>query len=163
MVSSEHLHLALNHFPIMGMPFAALATAWGLLARNRGTLRAGLVLTLVCASATFAVMSTGNAAADAYDGAEFIDSDGYALMIEHGERATKAAWAAYAAGAVAAVAWGASFFSEKLSRLAGVVCACAALVACGLSIWTADLGGQIRRPDFRDKHTVPVSTTTESP
>ena len=164
MLSSGHLHLALNHLPILGLPLAAVTAVWGLATNNRGTLRAGLALVVVCAAATLVVMGTGNGASDDYDGADFIDSDGYAWMTEHGERAFQAAAASYAAGVVALAGFVVSFFSERFSRGFGWLAIAAAAVAAALSVWTADAGGKIRRPDFRDKPAAsPSSPNHESP
>ena len=150
MLTPEHLHLALNHFPVLGMPFAGALAAWGLVRKNRDTLRAGLVLMTLCAALTPAVMTTGEQASDNYNGAEFIDSAGFAWMTTHGERAAKTAFAAYAAGALATGAFVAGFFRETIARALAIAAILAALATAGLAVWTADAGGKIRRPDFRE-------------
>lgn len=164
MPTPEHLHLALNHFPIIGLPVAAIVVAWGLARKSPETLRAGLVLLVLCAAFTPAVMSTGESAHDAYDGADFVDSAGYAWMTEHGERAGRAAFAAYVAGAAALLAFGLAFFAARAGRIFAAFAVVAALVASGLGVWTADAGGKIRRPDFRETPAETLSTQTpESP
>lgn len=164
MPTPEHLHLALNHFPILGMPLAGFVVAWGLVRKNPETLRVGLVLLVICAAFTPVIMSTGESAHETYEGADFVDSAGYAWMTEHGERAFKAAIAAYVAGAGALLAFAVAFFSAKAGRIFATLTVIAAFATSGLAVWTADAGGKIRRPDFHEKSADSLSThTPESP
>ncbi len=160
MPTPEHLHLALNHFPILGMPFAGLVAVWALVRKCPETLRAGLVLLVFCAAFTPWVMSTGESAQETYESAGFIDSDGYAWMTEHGERAGSAASAAYSAGVGALLALVTARFSCKTGRILAGLAILAAFTASGLAVWTADAGGKIRRPDFRQNVAAPLSPHT---
>ena len=46
-MSATHLHLLINHLPVMGGPIAIVLLAWALVARSRDLTRAGLILVAV--------------------------------------------------------------------------------------------------------------------
>jgi hypothetical protein len=151
MPTPEHLHLALNHFPILGVPIAGAVIARGVFAKNEESLRVGFFLLMICAAFTPVIMSTGSSASDAYDGADFVDSPGYVWMTTHGERAETTAIVAYVAGALGLVGFISGYFFKKFLRLTGILALSAAFITGALAVWTADSGGKIRRPDFREK------------
>lgn len=145
----EHLHLALNHAPLALVPCAALVTAWGLLRRNAGTVRTGLVLLAGGATLTAGVMLTGDLAAQKYLGADVLDSGGFRLMSEHERQAGSSALATYVAGALALAALTVGFFREKIGRALALLAVLGAATGFALSVRTAESGAKIRRPDFR--------------
>ncbi len=149
MFTAEHLHLALNHAPIAGVPLAGAVIAWGLIRRNDGTVRTGLAILAGCAALTVAVMRTGEIAAANYLGADFLDSVGFRLMHEHERQAEKAALATYAAGALALASLATGFFRPKVGRCLAAVAVLGVAAGTALSVITAESGGKIRRADFR--------------
>ena len=57
-----HLHLALNHAPIIGLSVATLPVLAGILFHSRAALASGLLAVMLCACAMPAIMETGEAA-----------------------------------------------------------------------------------------------------
>ena len=61
-----HLHLAINHAPIIGLSVACLPVLIGILFHSRGALASGLLAVILCAGTTPAIMQTGWGAYDAF-------------------------------------------------------------------------------------------------
>lgn len=131
------LHLALNHLPVLGLPFAAGLLAADLAFDNPEWRRAGLWTALLAAAAAWVVWLSGDPAADAaaaWPGVADLD------VARHARAALGFAWAATAVAAAAAAA---------LRRRRGAAAVLAlALAASILGAWTAHLGGRIRHPEL---------------
>ena len=62
-LSPAHLHLVLNHIPVLGtMLFAPLVLVWGLLRRSRDVTQIGLLLAVLLAATTIPIYLTGEPA-----------------------------------------------------------------------------------------------------
>jgi hypothetical protein len=62
-LSPAHLHLLLNHIPVLGtMIFAPLVLAWGLLRRSRDATLTGLLLAILLALTAVPIYLTGEPA-----------------------------------------------------------------------------------------------------
>jgi hypothetical protein len=151
-MTPEHLHLALNHIPVIGLGCALVPLLIGLYHNQRATLVSGLLLAAASGWMTPLVMETGEEAYERYERgpvASLLDAGADEAMEIHEERAELWSVAMYVAAAVASfgllVAW------LRPSWLFGV--GCLAVVACIAGnlagIWVAESGGKIRRPDFR--------------
>ena len=64
--SPAHLHVAINHVPIIGLSVACLPILIGILFHSRGALASGLLAVIFCAGTMPFVMETGEAAYDAF-------------------------------------------------------------------------------------------------
>jgi len=134
------LHLAGNHLPVLGLPFAAGLLGAGVALDNAEWRRAGLWTAALSAAAAWAVYYSGGLAADAAAGLPGIaDRD----IAAHAAAAWRFAWAASAAGAAAAAAL------RNPSRRAACAVLALALAAAAAGGWTAHLGGEIRHSELR--------------
>src|SRR5262245_3743893 len=59
-----HLHLALNHVPVLGIPFLLVLLLWSWLRGQTATLRFSLWLLVVMTMASIAIKFTGDLAAE---------------------------------------------------------------------------------------------------
>ena len=151
-MSPIHLHLLVNHLPILGAPFVLLLLAWGWLARSRDLTRAALWLTVPLALTGLLADQTGDAAKHALRDASWIERP---LVHEHEERADLAEIALYAAGAggLFALWWGRKRAEERWpAALTGAVPLLAALLAA----WTGLAGGVIRHDEIRPGTALPA-------
>ncbi|MEO6906615.1 MAG: hypothetical protein ABI210_01875 [Abditibacteriaceae bacterium] len=64
MMNNAHLHLLLNHFPVLGVWFALAAMAVAFALRNVVMMRSSWVLLVLCALMTIPVYLTGEPAED---------------------------------------------------------------------------------------------------
>jgi hypothetical protein len=146
-MNGAHLHLLVNHIPVLGVPFGVgllLASLWRM---NFTLQRTGLVVLLLSGIATEVADYTGDNAKDTlrqYMAAEFPK----AAVKEHEDAAD---YGLASAGFLAAVAAGALWFARRgpLKR-APVI----GVIVVGLFVTTvlarvADLGGQIRHVEIR--------------
>lgn len=152
-MTPEHLHLAINHIPVIGLACAILPLLIGLLAGSRGALISGLILAAVCGWSMALVMYTGEEAYERYEEPRehgiVLDKQAQHWLHEHEERAENLSLIIYGTAALSMVtlllALLRSKWAFKLTWL--VVLLCVASLAAG--IYIARSGGMIRRPDFR--------------
>lgn len=158
-----HLHLALNHVPIIGLTVASLPVLIGIIFHSRGALASGLLAVICCASAMPAIMETGEAARDSFfDGSTLPDLDkpGYDTLRQHAGRAKATAPVVYAAGILALVALLALTKFPRQAAWIGWAVLVGNLLSVSLSVWTAEAGGRIRHEEFR---TVPRGAPSPTP
>lgn len=158
-----HLHLALNHVPIIGLVVASIPVLIGILFHSRGALASGLLAVICCAGTMPAIMETGESAREAFvDGSidPGLDAPGNAAFHEHSGRAKVAAPVVYAAGILALVALLALIRFPRQAAWIGWAVLIGNLISASLSVWTAEAGGRIRHPEFRP---VPVAASYPSP
>jgi hypothetical protein len=117
-----HIHLALNHVPVVGLPVVVLLLAWGVVRRSPEVTRASLGLLVLLAAVTIVVQLTGEPAEDLVEGLPGVFESG---IERHEEAALIGSIGMTALGLLGCVA---------LSVYFG---------------WVANLGGQIRHSEIR--------------
>ena len=151
--SAAHMHLLVNHLPILGAPFVLLVLAWGYVTKSRDVTRLALWLMIPLALAAFLADQTGDPAKDQVEKAAWFDK---ALMHEHEERADVTVVVFYVAAAVGALAlWRRRRHPDERwpIGLAAVALAAAALLAA----WTGLAGGVIRHDEVRPGAAAPAA------
>jgi hypothetical protein len=146
-ISPAHLHLILNHIPILGtMIFAPLILAWGLLRRSRDVTQAGLLLAIVLAASTVPIYLTGEPAEEEVENQPWFSKT---LAETHEERAEAGLVAVLLTGAGALVA----LWRARKAKPFGVVLPSAVLAGLVISAAffasAALVGGQIRHSEVR--------------
>lgn len=138
-------HLAINHLPVLGLPFAAAWLAAGTAWDNAEWRRAGLWSAALAGVSAWAVAYSGGLAADAAGGlAGISDRD----ISAHAAAAWVFVWAASVAAAAAAAVLAAS--GRRPSRRAASAVLALALLASALGARAAHLGGRIRHSEIRE-------------
>lgn len=158
-----HLHLALNHVPIIGLAVACLPLLIGILFQSRGALASGLLAVVLCVGTMPAIMETGEAAQESFvDGSiePGMDAAGKAAFREHSGRAKFTAPVVYAAGLLALVSLITLIKFPRQAAIIGWAVLIGNLLCISLSVWTAEAGGRIRHSEFRP---APVSLPTPIP
>lgn len=148
----EHVHLMINHLPIVGFGGVIVLLAYSVIRNEPHTLGLGLGAAVVLAIATSLVMWTGEEAHERFmfeSVSKFIDDTAPAWIEEHEERAEIAAVAAYATGGVALIGMIAAWFKVKWRRAIGSIVLVMTLATTGLMGYVADAGGKINHPEFR--------------
>jgi uncharacterized membrane protein len=144
-MTGVHLHLLVNHVPILGALFAlALLVAARLWAHDVLT-RAGLATLVVVGGAAAIAFFTGEPAEDAVRGLPGIRR---AVIHEH-EEMGETAW--IAAGVVGVAALGGLWRWRRapVPRAASLGYAAGAAVVSGLMAYTGLLGGRVRHTELR--------------
>ena len=145
-MNSAHLHLALNHLPVVGSLVALALLAAGLWKRSEDIKRAGLWLLLASAVFALPVYLTGEPAEDIVERLPGVSDQ----LIEQHESAAGVAVAALAVlGAIAMAGLIAFRGGRKMVPWFAVMVLAGNLVACSLMGWTASIGGKIRHTEIR--------------
>ena len=151
-MSLVHLHLLLNHVPVIGIVFVALVLLAALRMQHGGDVsRLGLLLLVGVGAVAAAVYFTGEPAEDAV---ERIAGVSRAVIHQH-EEAAEAAFIGAAITAGFALLALFRYRRRELPRAVTGAMLVFTLVVSGLMAWTANLGGQIRHSEIR-------TTTTQA-
>jgi hypothetical protein len=161
-LTPAHLHLALNHVPIIGLTVSCLPILIGILAQCRTTIAVGLLSTLLCAAAMPSIMESGhNAGVEFKHGSTLppLDEAGKAALHIHSGLARKTTPIVYGSALIALMALIAlTKFRHAATWLSATVLL-GNTISILLAIWTADAGGKIRHLEFRPVATENTPTT----
>ena len=143
-MSLVHLHLLLNHVPVIGTFFILFLLAAALWRRSNETAKLGLFLMVGIAVVAGFVFLTGEPAEEAVEHVAGVTD---AVIHSHEEAAEAALVASGLAGALGLglLVW---FWRRELPRWAGMVSLVTMLAVGGLMAWTANLGGRIRHTEI---------------
>lgn len=146
-MDQAHLHLVLNHFPILGTLFGSILLIVGAFKKSR-TLQKAALLTLVgVALFTLPAYYTGEAAEHA---TEHMIGSSHDMLEEHEELAEKGLVVALVLGAVSLVLW---FFIHRnrhkdYTKFSWIVVGLS-IISFLLMALIGNHGGKIRRPELR--------------
>jgi uncharacterized membrane protein len=145
-MNPAHLHLILNHIPVVGLGAALLLLLYAMARKNDELKRVTLAAFVLLALVAIAVYLTGKAAEDSV---EHLPGVSEAIIDRHQDAATVSLVAIELLGAVSLAGLIFSRRSNSLLRWFAVISLVISLVAAGLITWTANLGGQIRHTEIR--------------
>ena len=154
-MSDVHLHLLLNHIPILGTLFALVLGLYGALRRQPAVVRAAFLALIVTGIGSVATLRTGEGAEEAV---EHLPGVSERIIHEHEEAAETANIAAVV---LALLALGALVWRRKepdLGMPATVIVLVGAVVVGGLMVRTGNLGGQVRHTEIRDGQPAPEAS-----
>lgn len=153
-MNAAHLHLLINHLPVIGTLFALLLLAYGLGRGKEDVVKASLWALVIAAVAGAAAYLTGEPAEEVVERVGGVSE----TLIERHEEA--ALWATIGTGLVGLFALAGLLLhrGREVSRGFGAVALAATLFVVGGMAWTANLGGQIRHLEIRSgaQGTVPT-------
>jgi hypothetical protein len=145
-MNATHLHLILNHIPVLGTAFGLGLLAWGLWRRSEEVKRSAFAVFVLIALFAIPTYLTGEPAEDGVKGLPGVSSP----IIERHEEVAGVALTGVLVlgiGALASLLW---FRAGKLiPAWLSVSFLVASLTASGLAAWTANLGGQVRHTEIR--------------
>ena len=144
-MSVVHLHLLLNHVPVLGVGFVTLLLLLAVLRRSTEIAKVSLALLALVGGASILVFLTGEPAQEAI---EKLPGFSERLIDRHEDAALVAT---IVAGCVGALALGTLIVYRRrtLPRWLITFVLVAAVGATGLMGYTANLGGQIRHTEIR--------------
>lgn len=146
-MNQAHLHLIVNHVPIVGSLFALVLLAVGLGLKNDVLTRAGLVAVLAAGVLCLPAQLTGaGAAAIAQD----LPRVSRALIDNHAAAAELGFWALESAAALALFALLLLNNASPRARLLAALALAATVLSFGLLARAGSLGGQIRHTEIRE-------------
>jgi uncharacterized membrane protein len=145
-MNAAHIHLLLNHIPLIGTAFAILLFVAGIVRKSAELKKASMWIFVIAALITIPVFLSGEPAEEIVEHLPGVSEP----IIEQHERA--ALFTLIVIEVLGAVSLAGLFFSRRSTDfpklLAGAVLGIA-VVAGGAMAWTANLGGQIRHSEIR--------------
>ncbi|RSK47133.1 hypothetical protein [Hymenobacter rigui] len=141
-MNEAHLHLLLNHTPILGSLFGLLLLAAGLFKVNQTLTQTGLVTLLVAALLCLPTQLTGEGAEEVV---ERIPGITHQLIHAHEEAAELGFWAIELTGVVALL----GLLVKSRARTFTLLALLGAVLSFGLLARAGNLGGQIRHSEIR--------------
>jgi uncharacterized membrane protein len=144
-MNSVHLHLLLNHFPVIGLLFTAALLIIAMVLKNAQFQRVALGFLVLCALVAIPVFLTGEPAEETVEHLAGVSGE----AIERHEDIAKYAFALMEViGGLSLLGLLWTRRSEYLPRplLTGLLAL--TIIGCGLFAWTAWIGGQIRHPEI---------------
>lgn len=145
-MDATHVHLLLNHFPIIGSLLGVGVMAYGYFTSSEQVKKVALWLWAAMAVVAIPVFLTGEPAEESVEG---IASVSESLIEAHEEAAEFAIWLMEALGllslATLVMGWG----KDNLSRPMVLVATVLSLATFGAMARTGYLGGQIRHSEIR--------------
>jgi uncharacterized membrane protein len=157
-MNDAHLHLVVNHFPIIGTIFGLGILITGLLLKNNSV--KNIAYSLLVVAAVFAALSMGTGEG-AEEMVEDLPSVGKQIIHEHEELAEKFALVLYATGALALIALFLSYKKNSLEKYVALATVGLALVAVVLAKEVGTSGGEIRHTEIRNEGSQPVGTESQ--
>ena len=146
-MNQAHIHLIVNHLPIMGSLFAAVLLAAGVLQKNLSLTRAGLVAVLAAGLLCLPAQLTGEGAAAIVQDMPRVSG---ALIQNHAEAAELGFWVLEGAAALALFSLLLLKNTSPKARLLTLLTLALAFISFGLLGRAGSLGGQIRHTEIRE-------------
>ena len=153
-MNGAHLHLLINHIPVLGTAFALALLAFAIWKRSEDIRKAALATFVPVALAAVATYLTGEPAERAVKGLPAVSG---ALIERHEDAAGIALGGAIALGllSLAGLIWFRA--GRPVKNWYSSLALAAAVLVIGCMAWTAYLGGQIRHSEIRSE---PAPMTT---
>lgn len=141
-----HVHLMLNHIPLIGIGFVVLLLIVAVLRKSNELINVALIFTVLVGLLAIPAYLTGEPAEEMVEEIAGISE----RMIEnHEEQAELAFIFAEITGAIALIALITRRFSVNLGQKLAALTILALFISGGLMAWTANLGGKIHHEEIR--------------
>ena len=144
-MNDAHLHLIVNHFPLIGVIFGLGILIAGLLLKSKGVQHTAYVLFVISAIFGLLSMRTGEGAEEIL---EEMGTSGK-LIHEHEEMAEKFILVLYGTGIMALIALITSIKNYSKAIIFGYITLALAMATAVLSKNAATSGGEIRHTEIR--------------
>lgn len=148
MMNAAHLHLVLNHFPVIGSAIAIFVLLIGIMKKSDDVKKVSVLILILTALVTIPVYLTGEKAQEKIEGnyedvdEEFIDA--------HEDFALYSFIAMDIAGAVGLIAMFLFRKPKTMPNSFAFFLLALLLIVNGMMAYTANLGGKIHHPEIRE-------------
>ena len=153
-MTDAHLHLLVNHLPIVGVFFGSIILITGMLLKQPIVRMTAYALLILCSILTLPAFFTGEGAEEMIEHLPGVSEN---LIHEHEEAAEIALWLSEILGILAIVAL---YFEQTRHKLAGIFSILTLVLNLGTFAsmsYTGNTGGEIRHPEIRNSYTTAPS------
>ncbi len=146
-MNDAHLHMVVNHFPIIGTIFGLGILITGIVMKNSVIKNVAYVLFIVAAIFGLVSMSTGEGAEEI---AENLPSVTDQIIHEHEEMAEKLALVLYILGGISILGLYTNLKNHAKANLISYLAFVVALIGVFLGKQTGTTGGEVRHTEIRE-------------
>lgn len=157
-MNDAHLHMVVNHFPIIGTILGFGILIAGIVLKNNSIKNTAFVLFIVAAVFAAFSMATGEGAEELV---EDMPSIGKQIIHEHEEMAEKLALVLYVLGVISLLGLILDFLKNARVQLISYIALVIAAVGIFFAQQTGTTGGEIRHTEIRSNYT-PVSAAEQN-
>lgn len=157
-MNEAHLHMVVNHFPIIGTILGLGIMIVGYFQRNNSVKNTAYVLFIIAAVFAAVSMATGEGAEEMV---EDMPNIGHKIIHEHEEMAEKLALVLYLLGVVSIAGLYTNIKKTSQAKLVSIIAIIIAAVAVFFAQQTGTTGGEIRHTEIR-ANAQPQANTTEA-
>lgn len=141
-----HLHLILNHIPLIGVGFVTLLMVIALIRKSGELITVSLLLAVVVALSAIPVYLTGEPAEETVEDMQGVSEQ---IIDKHEEAAETAFIFLEVVGGIALITLIGGRFNKKFGNALTIITLAGLIAGGGLVAWTANLGGKIHHPEVR--------------
>jgi uncharacterized membrane protein len=152
-MNDAHIHLVVNHFPIIGTILGLGILITGIILKNNSVKNTAYSLFIIAAIFAFISISTGEGAEELV---EDMPNIGKEIIHEHEEMAEKLAIVLYLLGIVSIVGLYTNFKNNAKANLVSYLTLIVAAVGVFLAQQTGTTGGEIRHTEIRTNEIQPT-------
>lgn len=145
-MNDAHLHMVVNHFPIIGTLFGLGILITGIALKNKVISNVAYALFVVAAVFAAVSMATGEGAEEIVENLPEVTHN---IIHEHEEMAEKLALVLYALGLVSLIGLFLNFKNHAKAHLISYLAVIIALVGVFLGKQTGTTGGEVRHTEIR--------------
>lgn len=147
-MNSAHLHLVLNHFPVIGTMITLFILAIGIMKKSDDVKKVAMLVLILTSLVTIPVYLTGDKAQEKIEGAyEDVDES---FIDAHEDFALYSFIAMDIVGAIAVLSMFLFRKPKELSQSFAILMFTLILIVNGMMAYTANLGGKIHHPEIRE-------------
>jgi len=154
-----HIHLMLNHIPLIGVGFLILLFVIALLRKSNELINVSLIFVVIVALWAIPAYLTGEPAEEIVENLPGISEN---LIKSHEESAETAFIFIEIVGALALMTLFVRRFYQTLGSRLTIIVLIGLLIGGGLIAWTANLGGKINHPEIRSNAILQNSDSQQS-
>lgn len=155
-MNDAHLHMVVNHFPIIGLILGFGVLIAGMFLKNNSVKNTAYCLFIVAAIFAFASMATGEGAEEMV---EDMPSVGKKIIHVHEEMAEKLAIVLYLLGVVSIAGLYTNIKNHSQAKLVSFLAITIAAVGIFLAQQTGTTGGEVRHTEIRANATSTAEAT----
>lgn len=149
-MNDAHLHLLVNHFPLLGTLIATGILIAGILVRNNVVKNCAYFLFIISAICAIIAMNTGEGAEELV---EDLPNIGHQIIHEHEEIAEKFAILMYILGGFSVLGLVANYKKHPKFKVLAIIIATLGLITFVIGTKVGTTGGEIRHTEIRSNST----------
>ena len=158
-MNPTHIHLILNHFPIIGTLIGSAIMLFGIVKKQSSSRAIGAFIVVIMAIVAIPVMVTGEPAEESI---EHLNGISKSLIHDHEEAAEKAFWMMEIAGVFSLIALILYKIKPVLASKAFWIAFAFSVITFFTMVWAGNLGGKIRHPETSNTFINVNKNATES-